>query len=99
MLNWAICILEVIIVLLAVKVVWQICSLRNRGNLVSNPVLGAVIGNAANINFENSQLALGGSSNHYGYMTSKNQNEPNILNRARGLMSAPESMAYRGGSL
>ena len=91
MLSWAICILEVIIVLISVKIVWDLCKL-NRGRLESDPSLGAILGNAANRQFENSQVGLQGMS---GKFTDKN--DDNVLNRARGMLTAPEKLIYTGG--
>jgi hypothetical protein len=91
MLSWAICILEVIIVLISVNLVWQLCKL-NRGRFESDPSLGAMFGNAANRQFENSQLSVQRLNESQGYFT-----DQNILNRARGMLTAPEKLIYTGG--
>jgi hypothetical protein len=56
MLDTAIAILELIIVLCALKIVLNMK--QSRGMYVSDPSIGAAIGNASNRMFENSQAML-----------------------------------------
>ncbi len=96
MLELAICILEVIVLLLTVKVLW---CLAPRGMYVSDPSIGAAIGNAANRNFENSQASVMGISNR-GFMRGNAvgnrmmwpQNKP-----IAGYMSPPETLVWTNG--
>lgn len=83
--EFAICVLEVIIVLLALKIVYNMNQRGMfNGDYVSDPSIAAAIGNAANRKFENSQAAIMGISDK-GMMSN------------RGYMR-PEDMAWMGGS-
>lgn len=82
--EFGICVLEVIIVLLALKIVYNMNERgRFSGEYVSDPSIAAAIGNAANRKFENTQAAIMGSSDK-GMMSS------------RGYMK-PEDMVWMGG--
>lgn len=103
MLELAICILEVVILLLAINV---LSNSQSRGHYVSDPSIGAAIGNASNRNFENSQSQVIGMSDR-GLMTDNNMGfavNPVVNNRVwpqnkpiTGYMSAPESMVWTNG--
>lgn len=101
MLELAICILEVIILLLAINVLS--CS-KSRGGYVSDPSIGAAIGNASNRNFENSQSQVIGISDR-GFMSGGDRG--NVVNNRMwpqnapiaGYMSPPETMAWSNGGL
>ena len=83
MFDLAICVLEVIVVLLALNIVVEAGSRgRFSGGYVSDPSIAAAIGNAANRKFENTQAAVMGMSQ--GSMTN------------RGYMK-PEDMVWLGG--
>lgn len=97
----ALSILEVIVLLLAVKIVW---SAAPRGMYVSDPSIGAAIGNAANRKFENSQAQVMGMSD-LGFMTGNRPSPtgpmnlfPQPLPGVRGYM-APENSIYTSGHI
>ena len=70
MLHLALCILEVMILLMVARIIYVISS--KSGYMtdlrMSNPGIAAAIGNASNRNFENSHIMLGGM---VGYATNK----------------------------
>jgi hypothetical protein len=96
MLELAICILEVVVLLLTINVLT--CVNPARGAYVSDPSIGAAIGNASNRNFENSQSQVIGMSDR-GFMVSSVVNnrmwpQPKPIS---GYMSPPETMAWSNG--
>jgi hypothetical protein len=93
--EFAVCVLEVIVVLLALNIVMK---LGNRGMYTSDPSIAAAIGNAANRKFENSQVGLLGASDKGMFANPAGPGPVWPQNPTMGYMSPPESMAWTGGS-
>lgn len=77
MFHLALCVLELLILLMIARIVYVV-SCKQSGYMrdlrTSHPGIAAAIGNAANRNFENSQVGLGGmssNSSNKGYSTTK----------------------------
>jgi hypothetical protein len=81
LLDWATCILEVIIVIYAASILMEM----TRGRYTSDPSIAAAIGNAANRKFENSQATIMGISDR-GMFSSPASNRIAAL-RPRGTFS------------
>jgi hypothetical protein len=103
MLEVAVCILEVLILLITINI---LCKLNPRGTYVSDPSIGAAIGNAANRNFENSQNSVIGMSKGYMYGGDRGYASSPVVNnrvwpqnRPIGYMSPPESLIWTNGGI
>lgn len=77
MFHLALCVLELLILLMIARIIY-VASCKQLGYMrdlrTSDPGIAAAIGNAANRNFENSQIGVGGMinmSSNKGYSTTK----------------------------